>query len=126
VHEFSIAQSICEHAIREAEAHSANRVLSLRCRVGIMRQLVPELMETAFTLTSEGTILQGARLELEMEGVRVRCEDCGHDAVTDEIPFACPACHSGFIRCEGGQDILLVSLDLEREDGHGSADSPPP
>jgi len=125
VHEFSIAQSICEHAIREAEAHNATRVISLRCRVGVMRQLVPELMETAFTLTSEGTLLEGARLEIDTEGVRVVCADCGHDAVSQEIPFACPACHSELIRCEGGQDILLVSLDLEKEDGHGSADSPP-
>ena len=123
MHEFSIAQSICDHAIREARQHGATRVLSLRCRVGVMRQLVPELMETAFTLTSEGTILEGARLDIETEGVRVVCAECGHDGVTNEIPYACPACQSGLIRCEGGQDIFLISLSLEQENGHGSSDS---
>jgi hydrogenase nickel incorporation protein HypA/HybF len=88
-----------------------------------MRQLVPELMETAFTLTSEGTILEGARLDIETEGVRVVCAECGHDGVTNEIPFACPACRSGLIRCEGGRDIFLISLSLEQENGHGSSDS---
>jgi hydrogenase nickel incorporation protein HypA/HybF len=124
LHEFSIVQSICEHAQREAEQHGATRVLSITCRVGVMRQLVPELMETAFSVLTEGTPMEGATLILETEGVHVACSACGMDTVIQEIPYECPACGSHRIRCRGGQDIVLMSLEAEQEERDGDQSTP--
>ncbi len=124
MHEFSIVQSICEHALREAQAHGGGRVMSITCRVGVMRQLVPELMQTAFEVSTGGTPLEGATLRLETEGVQIACSACGRTTVIEEIPYACPACDSHEIHCRGGQDIILLSLEVEQEERDGDTDTP--
>jgi len=121
MHEFSIAQSLCEIAIDEARQNHATEVVSITCRFGVFRQIVPEIMQTAFALSAEGTLLAGAILIFETEGIRTVCLSCGRDEVVDEVPFSCSACESTSIRCSGGQDITLVSMEINQGDGHGDS-----
>jgi hydrogenase nickel incorporation protein HypA/HybF len=123
VHEFSIAQSICDITLQEARQHGARRVISVTCRVGVLRQLVPDLMETAFRLCAEGTILQDTRLGLETEGVDVACMACGRTYTVHEIVFRCPGCNASEIHCRGGQEITLASMEIEQGTGDGDSDS---
>lgn len=115
MHELAIAQSICDHALKEAQRHGATRVISVTCRVGVMRQLVPGLMEAAFTLSAEGTPLEDATLVLETQAAEVTCAACGSTTLVHAVPLECPSCGSGEIRCSGGQDITLVSLEVNEE-----------
>ena len=114
MHEFSIAQSICDIAVEEARRHGATDVVSITCRIGVMRQVVPEFLQTAFELSAEGTLLEGAVLHIEVEGIEVTCEACGGLQTVHEVPFGCPACGSVAIRCSGGQDILLMSMEINQ------------
>jgi len=123
VHEFAIVQSLCEAALEEAKRHSAVGILSITCRVGVMRQIVPEIMQTAFELTSEGTLLEKAILKLETDGVESTCSDCGARETVYELLFECPVCGSTSIRCSGGKDITLVSMDISQGEGDGDSSS---
>ena len=123
MHEFAIAQSICDVALEEARRHEAARVVSITCRFGVMRQIVPEFMKTAFELSAEGTLLDGAVLNMKTEGIEAACSDCGATQTLYEIPFECPACGSAAVRCRGGQDIILVSMKISQ--GYGDGDSRP-
>jgi hydrogenase nickel incorporation protein HypA/HybF len=123
VHEFGIAQSICEVALEEAQRHGASEVVSITCRVGVMRQIVPEIMQTAFELSAEGTLLERAALNLEAEGIRAGCKECGAAQTVYEVPFECPACGSVAIVCSGGQNISLVSIEINQGVGDGDSSS---
>jgi hydrogenase nickel incorporation protein HypA/HybF len=114
---------MCDVALDVARQHGATEVISLTCRIGVLRQVVPELMQNAFELASEGTLLQGATLKVETDGIEVACTDCGVTRTVYEIPFECPACGSSAIRCSGGQDITLTSIEVNEGVGDGDSGS---
>ena len=114
MHEFAIARSICDIALDEARRHDAREVISITCRVGVLRRVVPELMDAAFELSAEGTLLEGARLKIEVDGIEVTCGECGSAQKVEEIPFACPACGSAAIKFAGGQDIFMTSMEISQ------------
>ena len=123
MHEFAIAQSICDAALEEARRNGATEVISITCRVGVMRHVVPEFMQTAFELSAEGSLLEGTVLNLETDGIETACSDCGATETVYQIPFECPSCSSTAIRCRGGQDITLVSMEINQGDVDGDSRS---
>ena len=63
MHELAIAQSVVAIADRHA---SGRRVASVQLKVGHLRQVVPSALTFAFQLVAEGTVLEGAELEIEV------------------------------------------------------------
>ena len=116
MHEFSIAQSICDIALNEAKQHGARRVLQVKCRVGVFRQIVPDVLQTAFELCAENSEMQGAKLIVETEPVQVSCAACKATTEVPDFPTGCPACGSDDITFTGGQDLSLVSIEIEQEE----------
>src|SRR5690242_19748047 len=62
VHELSITQSVVD-AVSDHAAGS--RVVSIRLTVGRLSGVVPDAMRFCFELITEGTPLQGARLDID-------------------------------------------------------------
>jgi hydrogenase nickel incorporation protein HypA/HybF len=112
VHEFAIAQSICRVALEEARRLVASEIVSVTCRIGVLRQVVSECIQTAFEIASESTPLERATLKVETEGIEVSCRECGTAHTVYEVPFECPACRSVAISCKGGQDLTLVAIEV--------------
>jgi hydrogenase nickel incorporation protein HypA/HybF len=119
MHEFSLASSMLDVTLESAAAHDAARITRVVCRVGAMRQVVPALMHTAFEACCAGTIAENAELVLEIEPVQVTCCACGHAASSETVVYDCPKCGSVDVVLEGGQEITLMSISLEQENGHG-------
>ena len=65
MHELSIAQSILEIVQRHLPEGTDREVKSVRLKVGDRSGIVSESLEFCFKLASEGTAMQGARLEIE-------------------------------------------------------------
>ena len=123
MHEFAIAQSICDTALEEARRHGAAEVVSVTCRIGVMRQVVPEFLKTAFELSAEGTLLERAALHIETEGIKAACRACGAEETSYIVPLACPTCGAATIQCSEGQDITLVSIEINQGVGDGDSGS---
>jgi hydrogenase nickel incorporation protein HypA/HybF len=120
MHEFSLASALCEIVVAEARAHRAVRVNTVRCAVGVMRQVVPELMRTAFAACAEGTLAAGAILELEVEPVQVACRACSAKGPACEIVHRCSQCGSGEVELSGGADLIVAAIDIEQEADDGN------
>ena len=74
MHELSIAEAI----VAIAERHAAGRrVYRVSVKVGHLRQVVPDALQFAFQLLTDGTVLEGAELAIEEVPARVRCRGCG-------------------------------------------------
>jgi hydrogenase nickel incorporation protein HypA/HybF len=113
MHEFSLAQSIHEIALEEARRHRGVRVVAVNLRIGVLRQIVPSLLESAFESVSSGTPLAGVVLRIEVEPVRTCCTACGHAAESEELSACCAACGSPRIRFYGGMEMQVTSLSVE-------------
>jgi len=110
MHELSIADAL----VGIAERHAAGRrVTAVEVKVGHLRQVVPSALEFAFELVAEGTVVEGARLELEEVPAEGRCRDCGSQSVMDGFPLACGRCQGLNMEVIAGEELLVDALELE-------------
>jgi hydrogenase nickel incorporation protein HypA/HybF len=113
VHELSLVASVFEVLEEEARRHGAARVTRVVLKVGLLSGAVPELLESAFDAYKKGTIAGAARVEIVRVPVRLRCPDCGGEAVREEPDFACAACGSRRVEIVEGRDLFVETVDLE-------------
>jgi hydrogenase nickel incorporation protein HypA/HybF len=112
MHELSIASAVVATAERHAEGR---RTTAVRLRVGRLRQVVPESLEFYFGFVTEGTVCEGARLELEVVPGRLACSDCAHEWELDAPAFWCPACASSAVTVIAGNELEVESIEVEEE-----------
>jgi hydrogenase nickel incorporation protein HypA/HybF len=108
MHEMAITQcvvdTVCEHA-------AGRRVLSVKVEIGALCAVVPDSMRFCFDLATEGTVADGARLDLTIPAGAARCRDCGtHFAVTDPILLCC--CGSADVEVLAGRELKILSMEV--------------
>jgi hydrogenase nickel incorporation protein HypA/HybF len=110
MHELSLSSAILE----TVERHAAGRRVSVvSLRVGRLRQVVPDTLAFYFGIVSEGTVCDGARLELEDVPARLACTACGHAWDVELAHFRCPVCASGAVEVSSGQEFEVESIEVE-------------
>ncbi|MBS3793389.1 MAG: hydrogenase maturation nickel metallochaperone HypA [Candidatus Thorarchaeota archaeon] len=124
MHEFSAACSIRDTALEAAKGHDVNRILAVNVEVGEFTFLVPQQLKFNFEIASEGTILEGAELNIEKVNGSIRCAKCGFegeaqspDDVPPEIaafaPMKCPQCNSSNTTITGGRGFVITNIEAE-------------
>ena len=115
MHELSIATALVQEANKVAIEHQARAVSMVRVALGVLSGVESEALSFAFPLVSEGTLLEGARLELEVTPLRLHCSDCEKESEPAEISFVCPFCASSTVTVQGGREILILTMELETD-----------
>ncbi|MBV8928785.1 MAG: hydrogenase maturation nickel metallochaperone HypA [Mycobacteriaceae bacterium] len=108
MHELAITQSVvdavCEHA-------AGRRVRSVRLEVGALCAVVPDSMQFCFGLATEGTIADGARLDLDIRPACARCRGCGEEFRLDDPILLCP-CGSADVEVLAGRELKILSMEV--------------
>jgi hydrogenase nickel incorporation protein HypA/HybF len=112
MHELSIAQAIVEVATRHA---AGRRVVKVEVKVGHLRQVVPDSLDFAFGLVTQGTALDGAELVISHIPAAGRCRDCGAKSVMEDFPLCCGRCRGLNIDVLAGEELLVDALELDEE-----------
>jgi hydrogenase nickel incorporation protein HypA/HybF len=113
MHELAIADSVVDIAVRHARGRRVTRV---ELRVGHLRQVVPSALSFAFELVAEGTVVEGAELDIEEVPATIRCPACTTEATLTAFPACCPSCGSFDVDVAGGEELLVESLELEEDE----------
>jgi hydrogenase nickel incorporation protein HypA/HybF len=113
MHELSLVASIFEVLEEKAREHGAARVTKVVLEVGRMSGAVSELLESAFDTYKKGTLAEGARLEIVLVPVKLRCPDCGGEAVREDTDFSCAACGSRRVEIVAGRELVVEKIELE-------------
>jgi hydrogenase nickel incorporation protein HypA/HybF len=114
MHEAAITQALIEQV--ESSLPRGTRLVGCRVRVGELEHLEGGVMDAIWQASIRGTGLEGARLEIEREPLRVRCGGCGDEFTPeDKAILLCPAC--GAVRPEvlSGTGVTLRSLEVEED-----------
>jgi hydrogenase nickel incorporation protein HypA/HybF len=112
VHELSLSRAV----IATVEKHAAGRRVSVvHLRIGRMRQVVPETLAFYFEFAARDTACDGARLEMELVEVQLRCTACDHSWAIDVPSFRCPACSSSRAEVTSGNEFEVESIDVEED-----------
>jgi hydrogenase nickel incorporation protein HypA/HybF len=110
VHELSLASAIVDTAVRHA---GGRRVRLVSLRVGALRQVVPDSLAFYFDLVARGTLCEGARLEQELVGARLRCRPCARAWAIELPAFRCPFCGGGEVEVAAGDEFRIESIEVE-------------
>ncbi|MBN1908858.1 MAG: hydrogenase maturation nickel metallochaperone HypA [Pirellulales bacterium] len=114
MHELSIVEALIEQVQREVDqAGQHGRILGLELVIGHLSGVNVDSIRFAFELLAPETILKDAELRIDEPRAICRCHDCGQLTEIDELVATCPRCGSGDILFEGGQELLLQSIELE-------------
>ena len=114
MHELSIVESLIEQVEKEVVGSGhRGRILRLDLIVGRLSGANADSIRFAFELLSRETPLAEAELRISEPRAVCCCEDCFARREIDELVAFCPECGSGRILFQGGQDLLLESIELE-------------
>ena len=113
MHELSLMEGMVLGIQEEALRRGFGRVHQVRLEVGRLAGVEIEALRFAFGPVTEGTLLEGAHLEiLELPG-QGRCQACGRDVEVEARFELCPACGDGFVALTSGTEIRVKDLDVD-------------
>jgi hydrogenase nickel incorporation protein HypA/HybF len=115
VHELSLIASVFDVLEEKAREHGAARVTKVVLKVGRMSGVVPDLLESAFDAYKKGTLAEGARLDIVIVPTKLRCPDCGGEAVREDTDFSCAACGSRRVEIVEGRELVVEKIELETD-----------
>ena len=114
MHELSIVDSMIQQVDGEVQASGhAGRVLAIDLVVGRLSGANADSIRFAFELLAPGTIVEAAELSIAEPRAVCHCQDCGARVEIDDLTAQCGQCGSANVTLEGGQDLLLASIELE-------------
>lgn len=116
MHEMSICRALMAKIEEVARANDARSVVAVRLGIGPLSGVEPRLVAAAFPLVGAGTRAEGSHLEIETMPVRVRCRDCGAETEASPNRLLCGACGAHATELLGGDELLLLSVELETRD----------
>ena len=121
MHEMSIADGVLRAVLDAAGGCGGRRVERVELTIGQMRLVVPEALEMAWQVISEGTIAAGAELAVVEMPMEARCRRCGWEFAPQIDNYLCPGCGLADVEILAGDDIILKSVvcDVEQPSGDG-------
>jgi hydrogenase nickel incorporation protein HypA/HybF len=121
MHELSIAEELVRAIREELRSHPNARLKSALVRVGVLRLIEPTTLERCFEAATWDTPLAGAQLHVEQVKASARCRKCDVEFVVEHHWFECPRCGETGSELVHGDELQLVSLEIERETASASA-----
>jgi hydrogenase nickel incorporation protein HypA/HybF len=109
MHELSIAHSIVSTVCDAVPADATVEVV--RVRIGTMSGVMATPLEFSWDVATQGTRLDGARLDIETVPVTVYCLDCD-EVVQPDAGVRCPKCEMPSIHLRSGKELEVTSVDL--------------
>jgi hydrogenase nickel incorporation protein HypA/HybF len=115
MHELSIAEELVRTIREELRRHPNARLKSALVRVGVLRLIEPSTLEHCFEAATWDSSLAGAQLHVEQVAASARCRKCDMEFAVEHHWFECPRCGETGSVLVRGDELQLVSLEIERE-----------
>lgn len=114
MHEVSIVEALIDQVECEvARAGAAGPVSRLAISIGRLSGVNSDSIRFAFELLSPGTLVDSAELVIDEPAAVCVCRACGQRTEIDEFVLECPRCGGVDISLDGGQQMLLETIDVE-------------
>lgn len=121
MHELSIAEELVQAIREELQRHPHAHLKSALVRVGVLRLIEPTTLERCFEAATWDSPLAGAQLHVEQVPASARCRKCHAEFAVEHHWFECPHCGETGSELVGGDELQLVSLEIENEMANAAA-----
>lgn len=112
MHELSLMHGLGERVLEVAAEQGAERVLSIRLRIGSLAGVDPEALRFAAEVVLAGTCAEGATLAIEEIQATCWCGPCAADFAATDGCCDCPRCGALSTRLLRGKELSLVAIEL--------------
>ncbi|HIQ28356.1 MAG TPA: hydrogenase/urease nickel incorporation protein HypA [Sulfurovum sp.] len=112
MHEYSVVQALLNQCEEIAAQNDASKVTKVITKIGAMSGIETHLLQTAFDTFKEGTICDGAEFVINPQKLKLECKDCGNVFEVDEVRYFCVKCESLRVKVLDGEDMYLMSLEM--------------
>lgn len=113
MHEMSLAESVLQIIEEAARTQNFRRVRTVVLEIGQLAAVEPEAMRFCFDAVTNGSLAEGARLEIiEIPG-EGRCDSCGKRMAMEEPYGLCPECGSPRLQVVAGGRMRVKNLEVE-------------
>lgn len=109
MHELAIAAAVLRTVERRA---AGRRVRRARVRAGALLHISGPALNRAFVVVSDGTVADGAQLDVVIEPARIGCRSCGRTTTSDRMLAVCPGCGGTHLDLQGGDGLVLESVQF--------------
>jgi hydrogenase nickel insertion protein HypA len=113
MHEYSVVQALLNQCEEHAEANGAKQITKVVVKIGVMSGIEAHLLEVAFNTFKETTVCEGAEFIMNMQPLTIECNDCNSVSELEAIHYCCQKCESTNVRVIDGEDMFLMSLEME-------------
>lgn len=113
MHEYSIVQALIDQCETLAADNKASAITKVVVKIGQYSGVEPHLLETAFDTFKDQTVCKRAEFVMTIQPLVIVCSDCQTTSILDKPNYSCPACQSIDIRVIDGEDMMLMSLEME-------------
>ena len=108
MHELGITQEIIAVVTEHAQGSTVKRVV---LEIGKLSAVLPDAVRFCFDICSEGTVAEGARLEIiETPGLAC-CRDCGREVIL-ERPFGRCSCGGSNLEWLSGEELKVKEMEV--------------
>ena len=108
MHELGITQNIVAIV---GEAAQGRRVTRVTLEVGKLSGVMADAIAFCFDVVTQGTALEGAKLEIDEIDGRARCETCGLEFEAETLFAPCP-CGSHVTKRTRGEELIVKSMEM--------------
>lgn len=116
MHEMSIAHSILSQTEEIAKENRAQRVNSVKIRVGVLTGVVEDQLLIAFDMyKKQFSGCEETFLNIVYQNVILQCSECDKLTESNELLIECSHCHSRLVEIIDGQDMILEQVELDKD-----------
>lgn len=108
MHELGITQEIVDIVSQHAGGSRVKRVV---VEIGRLTAVLPDAVRFCFDLCSEGTVAEGATLQIVETPGRARCRSCSAELSLDR-PFGRCACGCSELDWLAGEELRVTELEV--------------
>lgn len=113
MHEASLAGGVLQLVEDTARREGFVRLLVLRLEAGQLAGVDGRALRFALESLAPGTLLEGARIELDEPPGQAWCLGCAQTVAIAQRGLACPACGSFHLQPSGGMELRVVDMEVE-------------
>ena len=112
MHELAITEYEYNLVKKQADKAGVSHVDKIHLLIGDQCDYVPEIIEEYLQVMSEGTSLEGVKVDATVKESTVLCRDCGSEFTRHEFKDVCPKCGSTKLKLNRSTDFIVKNIEV--------------
>ncbi len=110
MHEIGVLFEVVKSVERFARENEVKKIQSLVLQIGELSSMIPKYMRSLYPAATEGSILEGSTLEIELLPANAMCHDCKKVFRLLEHQGECPSCNTKNFEVISGKEFYIKEI----------------